>query len=156
MRGIYWSDASHSDKCRYNCHLHRRCAAAYESQNLRCTWEVLWWMFDHDWYQKWCSCTNQETDWKCLLMHCYSHSVNLAVGVLKERQNSPEKNRIFVTNERDFHVYDMDSPTRKFSAQQCWLSEQHLWVVFWRTMEFWWSCVDGHKTMSATLTWRQE
>ena len=27
MQGIYWSDASHSDKCRYNCHLHQRCAA---------------------------------------------------------------------------------------------------------------------------------
>ena len=32
MRGIYWSDASCSDKCRYNCGLHQRCAAAYESQ----------------------------------------------------------------------------------------------------------------------------
>ena len=33
----YWSDASRSDKCTYNCHLHQRCAAAYESQNSRCS-----------------------------------------------------------------------------------------------------------------------
>ena len=38
VHGIYWSDASRSDKCRYNCCLHQRCAAAYESQNSRCSW----------------------------------------------------------------------------------------------------------------------
>ena len=32
--------------------LHERCAAAYESQNSRSSWAVLWWMFDHDWNQK--------------------------------------------------------------------------------------------------------
>ena len=37
-RGIYWSDASRSDKCRYNCLWHQRCAGAYESQNSRCPW----------------------------------------------------------------------------------------------------------------------
>ena len=37
----YWSDASRSYKCRYNCRLHQRFPAAYESQNSRCSWAVL-------------------------------------------------------------------------------------------------------------------
>ena len=52
VRKEYRSDASRSKKYRYNCHLHQRCAAVYESQNSRCLWAVLWWMFDHYWNQK--------------------------------------------------------------------------------------------------------
>ena len=37
----YWSAASRSNECRYNCHLHQICAAAYEFQNSRCSWAVL-------------------------------------------------------------------------------------------------------------------
>ena len=35
------SDASYSDKCRYNCRLHQKSAALYESQNSRGSWAVL-------------------------------------------------------------------------------------------------------------------
>ena len=35
------SDASHSDKCRYNCRFHQRRDPVYESQNSRCSWAVL-------------------------------------------------------------------------------------------------------------------
>ena len=36
------------------------------------------------------------------------------------------------------------------------MSELHLWGLFWRTMELWWSCGDGYMTMSVTLTLRQK
>ena len=78
MRGIYWYDVSRSDKCRYNCHLHQRCAAVYESQNSRCSWVVLWWMFDHDWKQ-YVAAQIKKLNEKCLLILCYCHSLNLAV-----------------------------------------------------------------------------
>ena len=80
MRGIYWSDASCSDKYRYNCHLHQICPTACESQNSRCSWEVIRWMFNHDWNQKWIAAQIKKLDEKCLPIHCYCHSLNLAVG----------------------------------------------------------------------------
>ena len=47
----YFGLMRRSDKCIYNYCLHQRCAAAYESQNSRCSWAVLCWKFDHDWNQ---------------------------------------------------------------------------------------------------------
>ena len=64
MWGIYCSDDSRSDKCRYNWRLHQRCAALYETQNSRCLWVVRCWLFNHDLNQKWDFCTNQETEEK--------------------------------------------------------------------------------------------
>ena len=180
MRGIYWYDVSRSDKCRYNCHLHQRCAAVYESQNSRCSWVVLWWMFDHDWKQ-YVAAQIKKPNEKCLLILCYCHSLNLAVrDILKnipllnntldtcyeitDKKNNPIREAEFHRKqaeflgqmECDFNVYDIDLPTLKIFAQQGGHSELHLWVLFWRAIEHWWSCRDGHKTMSMTLTWRQE
>ena len=69
---------------------------------------------------------------KCLLMHCHCHSLNLAVGdtlknipllkdtldmayeITKLMKKSPKREAAFLGQmERDFHVYNMDSPTLK-------------------------------------------
>ena len=75
----YNDGASYSDSCRYNCHLNQRCAAAYESLNSRCSWEVLRWMFNHDSYKKGVAAQIKKMNKKCLLTHCHCSSLNLAV-----------------------------------------------------------------------------
>ena len=114
---------------------------------------------------------------KCLLLYFYCHLLNLDVGDTKK--NSLLKDTLDMAyeitklkeslREEEFHqkwaefcdkwnVISMYTiwthQLWKSFAQQIGLSTLHHWVLFWRTIELWWSCGDGHKTTSVTLTWR--
>ena len=86
MRGIYWSDASRSDKCRYNC----RCAAAIQDALLKDTLDM-------------------------------AYEITKLIKKSPKRGRIPQKITEFLGQmERDFHVYDMDSPTLKILYPTGW------------------------------------
>ena len=84
MRGIYWFDASRSDKFRYNCCLHQRYASAYESQNSRCSWTVYDVCSTMTGTKNGVAAQIKKLNEKCLLVHFYCHSLKILLSGIQK------------------------------------------------------------------------